>query len=192
MKHVSIERKYSVNRNELSLKTKLLFGLLALAGCSDGTDPPEIKRDSSVIEIVGPVTRIRPGESAFVRSYEGVSLSEIKARLPEVDHHYPNGINDSGAAIISRDPMRVDVHVALSGEKTNYLDNDLGCDVLRIENVAEVKYIEAVSLGDVEDTPILSWSKNTDGTINDFVLLCSIDGNEPADGVVIFTSDSFR
>lgn len=146
----------------------------------------------------GNIVTVRPGESAFtsVSSPDEPATRAIINDIAITDHQYPHGWSDDQGPEVGVDPVRLDAHVALSGSKSDYIDNDIACDTLRIDidglDAQEV-YIGALALSNgVDDKAMITWPLEEDGTPSERVYLCMAEDQEPSDGVIMFMSDRAR
>ncbi len=145
-------------------------------------------------------TQVRPDEAKFLKVLvqgENPELYEtLKDDLQLVDHQYRHGRTDTGAPELSERPARIDAHVALSGSRSNYIDNDAGCDTLRVYTEGldpNNAYIGAIALSENSaDKAFVAWPRNENGTLSDEAYLCFFQDEEPADGVVMFVDDQPR
>lgn len=175
--------------------TGLAFGL---SGCGDGSPAP--RPETTLVEDdifdAGRTQVISQGGSEFVTpETDPTALARIIDGLKLIDHQYPRGFQDADAVEISRTPVRIDAHVALSGESPE-LNNDLACDVVNVstsgfDDVSKV-YMGALALSEQqEDRILVSWPKQN-GEAGKSAIVCFDDGAEPRDGVVLFLSDRPR
>lgn len=163
----------------------LAGGSMLVASCAE--EEPTVVRDETVRTELTNATYVVPGEGTAVRSISaGPLYEELKNALPIVDHQYPHGREDNRAPVITDAAMRVDAHVALSGKGSDRLDNDAACDSFRIQDYQSIRSIGALSLGDAEDAPLIVWPE-IDGRRSEYAYLCFFEGNEPSEGVVLFT-----
>lgn len=179
-----------MNKFENKIITVGTAGLsfLAISGCSsEPTVPIGTISAETVAQL--PVTTITAGESSYVNSISPSSVDAVKiiSGTEVVDHIYPakDGIeNDIHTPEITNQPARFSSQVTLSGSKSNYLDNDKGCDSYKIPE--SVKQIVALALGGNPNSTSISWPTLANGEPAHHFDLCYLQGSEPSDGVVLY------
>jgi hypothetical protein len=173
--------------------------LVLLSSCSSEKEAASHVGETTAADVfdTGSVTAVAPGESRFINvvSTDSKSAKMFMGDIDMTDHQYQHGWADDKAPVVGTQPIRIDAHVALSGSKSDYIDNDAGCDTLRLdfEGVDESSaYIGALALsGDTDDTALVTWPRNADGTPSETVYACFAENNA-SDGVVLFLSDKPR
>jgi len=183
----------------VGLAAALLIGVVATTACVEEQQAATSTGESTAQDIfnAGAVTRIHPGETMFVESIDSRSDQgqHIISDIPITEHQYPHGWDDEMGPIITVTPSRLDAHVALSGSKSNYIDNDVACDTVRVNsdqlNQDQV-FIGAAMISDGGDRAMIAWPTDVDGQPSDNFQLCFAQESEPSDGVVLFVSDESR
>lgn len=151
------------NRNILRATACALALGFTSVGCADDEPAqmhPGIATEADVRNI-GQVTAIKPGESRFTTVVESDApgVPELLEDLEETDFQYPVGWQDEEAPTIGSKPVRVDAHVALSGSKSNNIDNDIACDTINIDpsSLKDGSYIAAIAISDGKDPVQVNW-----------------------------------
>ncbi len=165
------------------------LAILAIGGCS--SKQPEIPAgtiDNTDIANL-PITTISLGESSYVDSIsqDSPEATKIIAGVGFVDHIYPakNGIEgDSHTPQITKMPTRFKAQVTLSGERSNYLDNDKGCDSFKIPESATK--IAAFALGGKPNSTTISWPTLANGEPAKHFDVCYLQESEPEEGIVLY------
>lgn len=177
------------------LAAALAIGLFA-TGCAE-TGPAEMHTGNTTEEDVralGPLTAVHPGESKFTQVVKSDSkgVQAIIDDLKITDYQYPVGWEDEDAPTIGPKPVRVDGHVALSGAKSNYLDNDIACDTVNIDPsaITSDSYIAGIAISDSDDPVLINWPKDENGTPAETATVCFAEDNEPEYGAVLFMSET--
>jgi hypothetical protein len=88
--------------------------------------------------------------------------------------------------------------VAVSGEESDFLDNDAGCDVVLLDPEVlaqtnpETISIGAIAIGNEDAQPFINWPKDPQGSTAHSALLCMYEDYEPEGGTVLFLTDQQR
>ncbi len=176
----------------------VLAGSLVACGESSPAEIPETNFEAAEVFDIGASERIDPGQSIILTPHTNSGdIAEIRDRISIIDHQYPHGLEDEEAAVVSADtPIRIDAHIALHGGESDYTDNDLSCDTVKLDFTGitkEAAYILGVALSEEsDDRALVNWPQNPDGSIREWAQICFSEGHEPSDGVVLALSDQPR
>lgn len=176
-----------------------LAALPLFFGCTDeqASTPATGSYEAADIYSMGEVIAVHPEEARFTNVITPNEAQGIIEDIPMTDHQYPHQWHDDKSPVIGITPVRLDAHVALSGSKSDFIDNDAACDSLRLDmdgllNPDEA-YIGAIAISEgSEDKVQITWPLEADGTPSENIFLCMAEDAEPQDGVVLFVSDQPR
>lgn len=187
--------RYSLMRR-IAVAGLLFAGSLTISACSE-PGPAEMHTGDTTEEDVrdlGSLISVHPGESKFTQVLKS-DADEVQAIIDDLkitDYQYQYGWTDETAPTIGTEPVRIDGHVALSGAKSDYIDNDIACDTINIETdaITPDSYIAGVALSNGDDPVLINWPKDANGTPSETATVCFAEDNEPQDGVVLFMSET--
>lgn len=186
------------NRNILRTSLAVVaLGLLTTACGSEG--PAETKTGDSQASAVftdTAKTTVRSGEAQFTNVIDADSTegARLISGIEITGHQYQHGWVDQDAPTVGTEVTRLEAHVSLSGSRSNYIDNDAGCDTINLDLSGvdpKTAHIDVATISDgSDDTALVSWPKDADGRASDTAIICFAENNEASDGIVVQVSDT--